>query len=415
MTISIYVGFRIGNRPLIAYGLFFLVLFIMSNIYSSMLLKKIFLKREHYPRCFEGNDVAIDIKIETESTIPAFMLEITDIFPPGHEYKTHHLLPFIFNRNNQYQIQYRGNCSRRRGLYILGPIKLSCADPLGIFPRSVELEEFTRLLVYPQAVDLRYFQVLWKGTLLHVGLETLLTSGRSEEFIGLRDYQRGDSPNLIHWRSTARHQKLLVKDFKENVQTEVSIFLDLYRLSLSGLGDVTTVEYIIKAGATVARISIELGHFVQVFALCEEIEHIPLGGGTAHLINVLDRMTFFKAKGEGSFEDAFKQQSYLCKNGSTVVLIAAGTNFSHSNLKNTLRELISRKIRVIVILIDDRTFIKLWKEQEMLHVTAAPIDEIAKLLILDGCAVFVIGKDDKLEEKLGLPVETIETVTTKYF
>lgn len=410
ITFSIFIGARLNNRGMIAFGIFFFIILLLTKIYTKFIYKGISIQREHYPRCFEGNKINVLLKLSSKSNLPIFMLEIVDSFPPGNEYFKNNLVPHILNKNHHYLLQYTEQCSRKRGLYVLGPIKLFCADPLGVLPQALEITEFTKLLVYPQAVDLQYFNVLWKGTLFHVGLETLLKSGRSEEFTGLRDYQRGDSLNLIHWRSTARHQKLLVKDFREDVQTEVSIFLDLFRLSLSGLGDITTIEYIIKSAASIARISIELGHFVQVFNLSESPEYIPLGSGIGHLTMILDRMTFFKAKGEGSFENLFKYNTTLCKSGSTVVLIAAATNFSHAHITDVLRNLIFRKIRVIVILIDDRTFIKLWKEQEITHIKAKPIEEIAKLLILDGCAVHIIAKDDDLKEKLGLRVETIENV-----
>lgn len=414
ITFSIFLGSRLGNRLMIIFGVTMLSVFIIARICSARLFNRINIDREHYPRCFEGNSLEVELSLRTDSAFPIFMLEVIDTFPPGNEYRIHNLIPYKFDRKNHFSVQYRDVCTRHRGLYVLGPIYLKASDPLGIFSQTIEGKIFTNLLVYPQALDLQSFKVLWRGTLFHVGLETLLKSGKSEEFIGLRDYQRGDNLNMIHWRSSAKHQKLLVKDFRENVQTDVAVFLDLFRLSHSGLGDITTTEYIIKAGATVARASVELGHFVEIFGLGENLEHITSGGGINHIINILDRLTFFKAKGEGSFEEQFTKSSALCKHGSTVVLIAAATNFTHSNIKDTLRKLIGRNIYVIVILINDRTFIKIWKEQEVTHSKAAPIEEIAKLLILEGCAVYIIGKDDELDKKLDEKADNLEILSRRF-
>src|SRR5699024_591336 len=37
----------------------------------------------------------------------------------------------------------------------------------------------------------------------------------NEDFSGLREYHRGDSPRLVHWRATARTGELLVKQFTD--------------------------------------------------------------------------------------------------------------------------------------------------------------------------------------------------------
>src|SRR5690606_21783269 len=49
---------------------------------------------------------------------------------------------------------------------------------------------------------------------------------------GVRDYQPGDSFNRIHWRSTARKDRMLVKEFELDPLADVWIFLDLSESTL---------------------------------------------------------------------------------------------------------------------------------------------------------------------------------------
>ena len=122
-----------------------------------------------------------------------------------------------------------------------------------------------------------------------------------------------------------------------------------------------------------------------------------------HLITILDRMTFYKAEGEGSFEDIFSQKVRHLRRGSTVILIMSATNFSLPRLRPTLRYLVISRIKIIVVLIDDRSFLKIWEEQERLHVKAPSMAELKQLLVAEGCTVYTLAKRDKIEQRLGVP------------
>jgi len=402
-TLALYAGHARGNNALFFLGELLLVILIITYVNSALLFQHLRVSRKHYPRTFEEQEISIALEFDTESPVPHYLIEVADRIPPSQHYKVHSIVPCCFDRTNLYQMEYKVKCVRKRGLYILGPLELQCADPAGVFPRTLRIDAFTELLVYPQALDLKDFPVLGYGTLANVGTETTLDPGHSEEFMGLRDYQRGDSPRRIHWPSTARHNRLLVKEFQEDVVTEVTIFLDLYRLSLTGFGDVTSVEYLIKTAASVAKAAIEKSHLVQVFALGKQVNHVPLGGGMQHLITILDRMTFYKAEGEGSFEDIFSQKVRHLRRGSTVILIMSATNFSLPRLRPTLRYLVISRIKIIVVLIDDRSFLKIWEEQERLHVNAPSMAELKQLLVAEGCTVYTLAKRDKIEQRLGVP------------
>lgn len=402
-TLALYIGYARGNNALFFLGELLFVILIVTYISSALLFQHLRVSRKHYPRTFEGQEIPIVLEFDTDSAIPHYLIETADRIPPSQHYKIHSLVPCCFDRTHVYQMEHKVKCVRRRGLYVLGPLELRCADPAGVFPRMLRVDIFTELLVYPQALDLKNFPVLGYGTLANVGTETTLNPGHSEEFMGLRDYQRGDSPRRIHWPSSARHNRLLVKEFQEDVVTEVTIFLDLHRLSLTGFGDVTSVESLIKTAASVAKAAIEKSHLVQVFALGKQVNHIPLGGGLQHLITILDRMTFYKAEGEGSFEEIFSQKVRHLRRGSTVILIMSATNFSVPRLCPTLRYLVVARIKIIVVLIDDRSFLKIWEEQEDLHVKAPSLAELKRLLVAEGCTVYSVAKNDEIEQRLGVP------------
>jgi len=62
------------------------------------------------------------------------------------------------------------------------------------------------------------------------------------EFFGLRSYRSGDSPRAIHWRSSAKRNELVVKQFQQEDSQEYVILLDLHRSKTVGKIMDTTIN-----------------------------------------------------------------------------------------------------------------------------------------------------------------------------
>jgi uncharacterized protein (DUF58 family) len=116
----------------------------------------------------------------------------------------------------------------RRGRVALGRVMLETRFPLGLFRAWSYLEPDARCLVYPRPERSPlppYSGEAAAGT-LHAP-----TPG-SDDFAGLRGYQRSDSPRHIAWKAVARSDKMLTKQFAGEAAAE--LWLDA-RLLPSGL------------------------------------------------------------------------------------------------------------------------------------------------------------------------------------
>ncbi|HEY57759.1 MAG TPA: DUF58 domain-containing protein [Anaerolineae bacterium] len=113
----------------------------------------------------------------------------------------------------------------RRGLYRLGPVALTAGDVFGLFSvcRVTPVEE--RLLVYPLVVDLPAFAEPPAGP---PGGEALhLRTGQvTPNAVGVREYAPGDPWKRIHWPSTARRGRLMVKEFALDPRSGVWLVVD---------------------------------------------------------------------------------------------------------------------------------------------------------------------------------------------
>lgn len=395
-ALTLLVGLAFQNAYILSLSGVYIVVLILAWRHVHGMFDTILIEREHYPRTFEGATVHARLRVRTERKRPIHLLEIEDTFPPAATERIRHLARAPFDASRPYEIHYAKRCVRCRGPYLIGPARLRASDPFGLFLQTHTAPVFTRLLVYPQAVELPALRVLGRGTLYHVGQETTSRAGQSEEFIRLRDYRPGDPPAHIHWPSSARHDRLIIKRFQETVVTEATLFIDLSRVSRTGLGDQTSTEWIVRCAASMATRAIELSHLVQVFAVGQEVEHMPLGGGYQHLIAILDRMALYRAEGRASFARQVGERAGVVKPGATVVVCAGATSLDLASIEKTIAAWADIGARVLIALVEERDFIKLIREQDALHHDAAPIEEIAARLERAGARVYPVRADSDL-------------------
>jgi len=101
-----------------------------------------------------------------------------------------------------------------RGEHTLGPVRVLARDVFGLVEREFRCRDRHRLLVYPRVRDL-------SGPAQN-DLRRLYDVERvreRDEFDRLREYTRGDALRDVHWKSSAKHQDLVVTEFATQART----------------------------------------------------------------------------------------------------------------------------------------------------------------------------------------------------
>ncbi len=75
--------------------------------------------------------------------------------------------------------------------------------------------------------------------------------GTDGDFYGVRDWRVGDGRRLIHWRSSARLGKLVVRQFERPRARDVAVVLDLWQPEQPAAEHVRNVERAVSFAATV--------------------------------------------------------------------------------------------------------------------------------------------------------------------
>ncbi len=114
--------------------------------------------------------------------------------------------------------------TKRRGVITVGPARTVRMDGLGLLRRVREWDEPILVHVHPPTVRFSFDATGMQMDVEGVASEKLTSSDVS--FHALRDYEPGDDRRAVHWPSTARFGRLIVRQFEETHRSHHMVLLD---------------------------------------------------------------------------------------------------------------------------------------------------------------------------------------------
>jgi len=173
-------------------------------------------RSDHY----EGDDVAVGVDVELAS----------GLVPPGAVVLRERLSKL---GDRETALRGRGSVVSAgyvldrlpRGRYVVEEAFAVLEDPFGLNRIETSLPAASTLLVYPRLVALEsLFSDV--GATLPEGRRMLLRRPSGFDLHSVRDHQQGESLRRVHWRSTAKRGRLMVKELEDAPRDEVAILLD---------------------------------------------------------------------------------------------------------------------------------------------------------------------------------------------
>jgi uncharacterized protein (DUF58 family) len=113
----------------------------------------------------------------------------------------------------------------RRGIIAVGPVRTVRADPIGLVRRELEWTRVQELFVHPRTIAIPSFSTGFVRDL--EGNPTRDLTNSDVSFHALREYTPGDERRYIHWKSTARTGRYMVRQFEETRRSHLVIALSL--------------------------------------------------------------------------------------------------------------------------------------------------------------------------------------------
>lgn len=295
-----------------------------------------------------GQQTETRLRLKSRSNFTKIWLEAVDeTTMPGGSPKTVVTLPAKSSRNWRTSMY----CSRR-GVYSSGPIRITSGDPFGLFRMTRRYGERQRLVVLPQPEELPYFWVP-AAQLPGEGVVHQRTHYVTPNASGIREYYPGDSYNRIHWKSTARLGRPMVKTFEMDPTSNIWVVLDLDGAVQAGEGDESTEEYGVRIAASVAY------HFLQsnrmlglMMAGAEKVIMDPQRGSQQYG-RMLEALAVAEAQGYTPLSDLLQNEGRRMGRHTTCVII---TSSADPEWVTSLGLLLQQGARAAVILLDPATF-----------------------------------------------------------
>ncbi len=387
--------------------LLFAVVLGVNALWSALSILGLDLHRRSRTSRKQVGEIFIEyFEVVNRSIIPKVWLKVSDQAKlPG--ISGSRVLTFIGSRLSRNYVAY--SFLEKRGLFNLGPTQIETGDIFGLFLVRKRFESRGRLLVIPYTVDIYDFPapfgVLPGGRALRQ--KTLEVTPYAA---GVREFVPGDPLKRIHWPTSARKQKLIVKEFEKDPLAEVWIFIDARksvhvsregedRLDVGELWWVRqkqafqlppdTEEYTISIAASIAKYYIRQKREVGLVSAGQSYSVIPAERGERQLGKILETLAVLRAEGDMPIWGLISSQWGHLVRGSTVILITPSTD---EKILTAVMELIQRGLMPVVVLINPSSF--------DVHEST---DEIEAQLVNHGILTFVIHQGDDIKSVLETP------------
>ncbi|MBE6484414.1 MAG: DUF58 domain-containing protein [Actinomycetaceae bacterium] len=213
----------------------------------------------------------------------------------------------------------------RRGVITVGPVRSVRGDGLGLLRREQEWVEAQDLYIHPRTAPVSSLAV---GFIQDIeGATTQDLSSSDIAFHALRDYVPGDDRRSVHWKTTARMGRLMVRQFEETRRAQVLVLFDDDALSWA---DDDEYELGVSVAASVSTAVIRER---RELSFVSQLGMLPAQSAA----RLLDAMTRLEAQqGLAPVRELAASAADRVPNASVVVLVT-GSQLSVSELHRAYR------------------------------------------------------------------------------
>lgn len=234
----------------------------------------------------------------------------------------------------------------RRGIYEIGPGELTFTDPFGAATKRVELVGTSRLIVHPEIESLGHGGGL--GERFGAGkMRRFAPTTSGGEFFTLREFQAGDDLRKIHWPSTARLGKPMLRQEEQQRQMLATIVLD-DRADRHHLGTPDSFEQSIRSAASLIRLYMGAGFYVRLAFVCSPPPGVrtEFGRGADHYNELMDSLSVSSPSSGGELASRLASLR-ATSTGGVLVIVTTDAESAYVALKDRLAD--RSAFRMVVI------------------------------------------------------------------
>jgi uncharacterized protein (DUF58 family) len=302
--ICIFIALLYGQRELTLLGLLVLGIAIGTRLWSRLSLSGIrcsALVDKH--KLFPGESFILHVSAENAKFLPVWLqmsVPFEGVLDSSSGEKS-----FTGECGLLWYQQVRFNrelVARHRGVYRVGPARLKVGDLFGFFPRDKRTEGDIEVIVYPRLMPLKPFTLPSRDFFGVPGAKTPVQD--PVYILGTRDYQHGRPARHIHWKASARHNRLQEKVFEPSEQKKILLAVEVSQFEKANASEnfERTLEVVGSLAVQSHQRSYALG-FVTNGVVQGGPSILPMGTSPQQLPAILEILARLKMKANCSLSD----------------------------------------------------------------------------------------------------------------
>jgi len=206
--------------------------FVINGWYAFGMIRRLTIRRTVPDQVVAGDPVTVTLTLTNRKRhLSGWLMAASDHVvrvpsDPGEHLTADTLFPRVPPRESR-DASYRLRLMRR-GRYRFGPVRVKSRFPLGLVERSLTFDLPGELIVTPRLGRLadRWHREAASADEL-VQRRQPRRGAFPDEFEKLRLFRYGDNPRMIHWRTSARQNLLMVREYHEIRDRDLMVLLDL--------------------------------------------------------------------------------------------------------------------------------------------------------------------------------------------
>lgn len=212
----------------------------------------------------------------------------------------------------------------RRGAFTLRQVYVRLQSRLGLWHAYRNYPTENVINVYPDMQQLSKYALLARTNRLSLmGVRRTRRIGQDHEFERLRDYTPDDNYKHIDWRSTARRNKLTVKDFQTSQSQRLIFLIDCGRMMTNQSAGISLLDHALNAMLMLSYVALRQGDSVGMLGFSDQIHTFVPPTGGLNQMNRLLHASFdrFPHLVESRYDQAFLHLGAHCQKRSFVILV----------------------------------------------------------------------------------------------
>ncbi|HEX7474427.1 MAG TPA: DUF58 domain-containing protein [Dehalococcoidales bacterium] len=366
-VVLLLLAIILKQAPLFIVAALFFLTSGIARLWSKYALQRLQYERHlSDTKAFFGDTISFDFSVTNNKFLPLPWLLIREEIPKNvnllkgkvtSSFKNERVVLSSFISLGWYHRltrKYRVEC-RKRGVFAFGPTDISSGDPFGFFRTRITLSEPVRLTVYPRIVPLEDIGIPSRHPFGDLRIKRHLFED-PVQVMTTRDYVSTDPMKYIHWKATARMQRLQSRVFEHTTTMDMALFLDTRSVANTNFWSVISSDFLETGILTVASIAdhsfkedYKVGFFAnEYYHQSNHLMKLPPSNNPDQFRQILEALAQVQGFPPMTIEKLLAREArQLGWETSMVIITAVPTAELSASLKHFQR--VGRKVALVLI------------------------------------------------------------------